>query len=251
MSGERWNTHGRADPTNASHEAAEPRGGPVNAAEPLLGRLRALDTCAVSDALDTLGLAGATTGLTPLWAVPGPVAGRVRTVLAGPPKSGGPTEHIATAAIEAAGPGDVLVIANNGRVDVSCWGGILTLAAARRGIGAVVVDGAMRDIAECDEQDFPVFGRAVVPVSARGRIVQLAMGGPVQVAGVIVEQGDYVLADRNGVVFVPAGDLERVLGLAERVVAREAGMAEAVRAGQPVMEVMHDSRFPTVEETTS
>jgi regulator of RNase E activity RraA len=251
MSGERWNTHGGSDPTNASHEAAEPRGGPVNAAEPRLGRLRALDTCAVSDALDTLGLAGATTGLTPLWAVPGPVAGRVRTVLAGPPKSGGPTEHIATAAIEAAEPGDVLVIANSGRVDVSCWGGILTLAAARRGIGAVVVDGAMRDIAECDEQDFPVFARAVVPVSARGRIVQLAMGGPVQVAGVIVEQGDYVLADRNGVVFVPAGDLERVLGLAERVVAREAGMAEAVRAGQPVTEVMHDSRFPTVEETTS
>lgn len=221
------------------------------AADSLLTRLRTVDTCAVSDALDTLGLAGATTGLGPLWAVPGAVAGRVRTVLAGPPESGGPAQHIATAAIEAAEPGDVLVIANDGRVDVSCWGGILTLAAGRRGIGGVVVDGAMRDIAECDEQGFPVFGRAVVPVSARGRIVQLAMGGPVRVAGVLVEQGDYVLADRNGVVFVPSGDLERVLGLAERVVAREAGMAEAVRAGQPVTDVMHDSRFPAVEEATS
>jgi len=49
-----------------------------------LDRLRALDSCAVSDALDTLGLPGAITGVGPLWAVPAPVAGRVRTVLAGP-----------------------------------------------------------------------------------------------------------------------------------------------------------------------
>jgi regulator of RNase E activity RraA len=218
----------------------------VNAADPV-DRLRALDTCAVSDALDTLGLAGATTGLGPLWAVPGPIAGRVRTVLAGPPESGGPAQHIAAAAIEAADPGDVLVIAG-GRPDVSCWGGILTLAAGRRGIGGVVVDGACRDIAESEEHGFPVFGRAVVPVSARGRIVQLAMGEPIQVAGTTVEEGDLVLADRNGVVFVPAAESERVLRLAERIVARENGMAEAVRAGQPVTEVMHDSRFPTVEE---
>lgn len=220
----------------------------MSSADLLLGRLRALDTCAVSDALDTLGLAGATTGLTPLWDVPGPVAGRVRTVLAGPRESGRPAQHIAAAAIDAAEPGDVLVIANGGRVDVSCWGGILTLAAGRRGIGGVVVDGAMRDIAECEELGFPVFGRAVVPVSARGRIVQLAMGGPIEVAGVTVEQGDLVLADRNGVVIVPARHAERVLALGERIVAREVDMADAVRAGQAVTAVMHDSRFPTVEE---
>jgi regulator of RNase E activity RraA len=219
--------------------------------EPLLGRLRTLDTCAVSDALDALGRPGATTGLAPLWPVPAPVAGRVRTVLAGPRESDGPAQHIGAAAVEVAQPGDVLVIANGGRVDVSCWGGILAVAARHRGIGGVVVDGAMRDIAECAELGFPVFGLAVVPVSARGRIVQLAMGEPVQVAGVTVEQGDYVLADRNGVVFVPAGDLERVLDLAVRIVAREAGMVEAVRAGQAITEVMHDSRFPTVEGPAS
>jgi 2,4-dichlorophenol 6-monooxygenase len=215
-----------------------------------LERLRRLDSCAVSDALDTLGLPGATTGLGPLWAVPGPVAGRVRTVLAGPAEPGRPAQHIAAAAIEAAGPGDVLVIANAGRVDVSSWGGILTLAAGRRGIGGVVIDGACRAIAESEEQAFPVFGRAVVPVSARGRIVQLAMEEPVEVAGTAVHPGDLVLADRNGVVFVPAAELERVLSLAERIVARESAMAEAVRSGHPVTEVMHDNRFPTVEEAT-
>jgi len=214
----------------------------------LLHRLRALDTCAVSDALDTLNLPGATTGIGPLWAVPGPIAGRVRTVRVGPRTSGSPAQHVAAAAVEAADPGDVLVIANGGRTDVSSWGGILTLAARRRGIGGVIIDGACRDIAESAEQGFPVYGRAVVPVSARGRIVQLAMEEPVEVAGVLVRPGDAVLADRNGVVFVPETVLDRVISLAERIVAREIAMAEAVRAGQPVTEVMHDSRFPTIEE---
>jgi regulator of RNase E activity RraA len=214
----------------------------------LLHRLRALDTCAVSDALDTLNLPGATTGIGPLWAVQGPIAGRARTVLVGPRTSGNPAQHVAAAAIEAAHPGDVLVIANGGRTDVSSWGGILTLAARRRGIGGVVIDGACRDIAESAEQEFPVYGRAVVPVSARGRIVQLAMEEPVEVAGVLVRPGDAVLADRNGVVFVPQTALDRVISLAERIVAREIAMAAAVRAGQPVTEVMHDSRFPTIEE---
>jgi regulator of RNase E activity RraA len=214
----------------------------------MLDRLRALDTCAVSDALDTLNLPGATTGIRPLWAVTGPVAGRVRTVQAGPRRSGKPAQHIAASAIEAAEPGDVLVIANDGRTDVSCWGGILTLAARRNGIGGVVIDGACRDIAESAEQGFPVFGRAVVPVSARGRIVQLAMDEPVEFAGLVVHPGDVVLADQNGVAFVRAEDLEKVITLAERIVAREQNMAEAVKAGQPVTEVMHDSKFPAIEE---
>ncbi|BBG03007.1 MULTISPECIES: RraA family protein [Pseudonocardia] len=213
-----------------------------------LTRLPGLDSCAVSDALDTLGLPGATTGIGPLWPVSEPVAGRVRTVLAGPPSSSGPARHIAAEAIGAAGAGDVLVIANGGRLDVSCWGGILTVAAAHRGISGVVVDGAMRDIAECEEHGFPVFGRAVVPVSARGRIVQVAMGGPIRVAGVDVADGDLVLADRSGVVFIPAADAGRVLDLADRIVERETAMAAAVGAGRPVTDVMHDSRFPTVEE---
>jgi regulator of RNase E activity RraA len=217
----------------------------------MLDRLRALDSCAVSDALDTLGLPGATTGIRPLWAVRDPVAGRVRTVLAGPRPSDRPGQHIAAAAIEGAEPGDVLVIANAGRTDVSCWGGILTLAAARRSLGGVVIDGACRDIAESEAHGFPVFGRAVVPVSARGRIVQLAMDEPVAFAGVTVHPGDAVLADRNGVVFVPAAELGRVIALAERITAREAAMADAVLAGQPVTEVMHDSKFPAAGDASS
>jgi regulator of RNase E activity RraA len=220
----------------------------LDASGPDLARLRELDTCAVSDALDTLRLPGATSGLGPLWPVRAQVVGRARTVLAGPRQSGRPGEHIAAAAIDAADAGDVIVIANSGRLDVSSWGGILTAAASRRGVRGVIVDGACRDIAESEELGFPVFGRAVVPVSARGRIVQLDMEVPVSIAEVTVHPGDFVVADRNGVVFIPAADFERVVTLAQRIVAREVGMAQAVRAGQPVADVMHDSRFPAIEE---
>jgi regulator of RNase E activity RraA len=144
----------------------------------MLDRLRALDSCAVSDALDTLNLPGATTGIGPLWAVRKPVVGRVRTVLAGPRQSDRPAQHIAAAAIEAAEPGEVLVIANEGRTDVSSWGGILTLAARRRALGGVIIDGACRDIAESEEQGFPVFGRGNARQQVpHGRVGRLTLRG--------------------------------------------------------------------------
>ncbi|RKS68266.1 regulator of RNase E activity RraA [Actinomadura pelletieri DSM 43383] len=213
-------------------------------------RLRSLDVCAVSDALDTLGLPGATVGLAPMWPSPGTVAGRVRTVKAGPRAAAGPTTHIASPAVASARPDDVIVIDNRGRTDVSCWGGLLAEAAAAAGVAGVVVDGACRDVPECAGLDLPLFARAAVPVSARGRIVQDAMDVPVQIRGVRVRSGDLVVADRNGVAFIAAEHGERVIALAERITAREAAMAAAVRAGRSIVEVMHDSQFPaaTAEE---
>jgi regulator of RNase E activity RraA len=213
----------------------------------LVQRLAALDACSVSDALDTLGLPGAVTGIRPLWPVERVIAGRARTIQAAPRTPDSTGQHIASPLIAVADAGDVAVIANRGREDVSCFGGILAVAALERGMAGVVIDGACRDIAESDELGLPIFGRAVVPVSARGRIVQTAMDEPVEFAGVTVRSGDYVVADRSGVVFVPEAECERVVSLAERIVAREQAMVEAVRAGESVLEVMHDSRFPKVE----
>jgi regulator of RNase E activity RraA len=214
----------------------------------LLARLAQLDSCAVSDALDSYGLPGATTGVRPLWPVPRVLAGVARTVTAGPKVAGGPAGHIAASAIDAASPGDVIVVANAGRLDVSCWGGILTRAARVRGVAGVVIDGACRDIGEGEHLDFPVFGRAVVPVSARGRIVEVASGQPVDFAGVRVGPGDLVIADRDGVAFIPRDRAADIVTFAERIVAREETMAAAVLAGEPVTSVMHDTSFPVREE---
>ncbi len=220
---------------------------PTATDQDIVRRLAALDTCAVSDALDTLGLEGAVIGVRPLWPVRRVVAGRARTVQAGPRRADGPTTHIASPLVDQAVAGDVVVIANQGRVDVSCWGGILAVAAQRHGVAGVVIDGACRDIAESETLDLPVYGRAVVPVSARGRIIQEDMDVPVPFGPVTVNPGDYVLADQCGVVFVGPDQADRVVGLAERIVRREDKMVEGVNAGRPVTEVMHDTQFPTAE----
>lgn len=223
----------------------------VNAASAaLVDRLRVLDACAVSDALDTLGLPGAVTGLAPQGRVDRPTAGRVRTVKAGPKSATGAAVHIATPLVAGAEAGDVVVIDNKGRTDVSCWGGLLAEAAVQRGIAGVIVDGACRDVQESEEAGLPLFARAAVPVSARGRIVQESMDEPIQVGTVSVRSGDLVIADWNGVVFVPADRAEEVLELAERILVRETAMAEAVRSGRNVAEVMHDSQFPVVTART-
>lgn len=216
-----------------------------------VARLRELDVCAVSDALDMLNRRGVTTVVSPMWPVTGVVAGVARTVQAGPRSPGGPADHIGAAAVDASGPVHVLIIANAGREDVSCWGGLLSQAARRNGIAGVVIDGACRDIAESEAVRFPVFARRAVPTSARGRIVQVSMDEPVDFAGLVIASGDYVIADRTGVTFISAEQIDHVLLLAERIAQREAAMSEQVTAGRPIRAVMHDSKFPTLDDRPS
>jgi regulator of RNase E activity RraA len=214
-------------------------------------RLSRLDSAALSDALDALGLPGVVRGLAGITLPDAAVIGRVRTVQAGPRREEGPQAHIAAALVDQAETGDVIVIANDARTDVSCWGGLLGRAAVGRGVAGVIVDGAFRDIQENADLGLPVFARAAVPVSARGRIVQHSMDDRITIDGVDVDAGDWVVADRTGVVFVKGIDAGRVVAFAERITEREAGMLAAVAAGDPVADVMHDSRFPSVDEGDS
>ncbi len=213
----------------------------------LLERLERLDTCAVSDALDRLQLRGATIGIRPLWPCPR-IVGRAVTVKIVPAGIAKPSVHLATPAIEAAEPGDVVVVDNAGRTDVSSWGDILSNAALTRGVRGVVIDGACRDIDGSREIGFPVFGKAVVPVTARGRIIQESFNTPIQVAGVQVRPGDLLIADGSGAVFIPREKASEVIEVGKRLAAREAAMVEAGRAGRSVVDVMHDTQFDAALE---
>jgi 4-hydroxy-4-methyl-2-oxoglutarate aldolase len=214
-------------------------------ADEVTTRLAQLDTCACSDALDRLGLPGAVLGLASLGA-PRRIAGRVVTVRVGPRTDDVARPHLGARAIAAAAPGEVIVVDHRGRLDVSAWGGILSLAARERGVAGVIVDGACRDLDDARSLGFPVFARAGVPVSARGRIVEEAFNEPVAIAGVGVAPGDYVVADASGVVFVAGARVEEVVELAWAIAERETAMAEAVRAGASIIEVMHDDRFEEI-----
>jgi len=200
-------------------------------------RLARLDSCAVSDALDRLGLPGVVSGIRPM-AGSHKIAGRVVTVKLASAEGRTSKQHLATAAIEASGAGDVLVIEHRSREDCAGWGGILSRAAKARGIAGTLVEGSVRDVDESREIGFPVFARAAVPMTARGRIVEEGWNVPVDIGGVEVHPGDFVVADGSGVVFVKKSRIEEVLLAAEEIAAREGAMAEAVEAGKPVSRVM-------------
>ena len=210
-----------------------------------LDRLERLDTCAVSDALDHLRLGGATVGIRPLWPC-GKIVGRAVTVKVVPAGLTPPGHHLASPAVETSEPGDVIVIDNAGRTDVSSWGDILSNAAQVKGVRGVVVDGACRDIDGSREIGFPVYGRAVVPVTARGRVIQESFNTLIQCGGVQVRPGDLVIADGSGVVFIPRERVPEVIEVAERVRNREAAMIESVRAGRSVVDVMADQAFGAI-----
>lgn len=111
-----------------------------------LERLGALDSNTISDALDFLGLPGATYGLRPLWDCPA-VVGRASTVQLGPKTDAAPAVHLISPVIDAiTEEGRVLVIAG-GIEGVSCWGDILANAAVARQIRGSIIDGCSRDIA--------------------------------------------------------------------------------------------------------
>ena len=107
-----------------------------------------------------------------------------------------------------------------------------------RRIEGTIVDGPVRDVDESADVGYTVFARAVVSSTARGRIVEHDFNVAVMIGGIAVSPGDLVLADGSGVVFITAENAEAVITKAEDIAAREAAMADAVRAGKPVGEVM-------------
>jgi regulator of RNase E activity RraA len=206
--------------------------------DPHVQRLRRLDACAVSDALDKLGLPGAVTGI-PQRSGAGRIAGRAVTMKVGPgAPPPGPPRHLGCTAIELAGPDDVIVVEQTSDVEAGCWGGLLTLGAKLRGVAGVIADGPLRDVDEAIAYAFPIFARSLTSLTARGRVVELGTQVPLRLGDVPVVPGDCVLADRSAVIVIAAAHVERVLDAAEAIVAKEAAMAKALLAGTPITEVM-------------
>uniref|UniRef100_A0A071MGU9 Putative 4-hydroxy-4-methyl-2-oxoglutarate aldolase n=1 Tax=Burkholderia cenocepacia TaxID=95486 RepID=A0A071MGU9_9BURK len=201
-------------------------------------RLRRLDCCAVSDAMDRLGLEGSVSGLAQLSG-DARIAGRVVTVKLGtgePPPV--PPVHLGCNAIETAGAFDVIVVEQRSGVEAGSWGGLLTLGAKVRGVAGVIADGLVRDIDEALAYGFPVFARGTTAKTARGRVVEMGTGVSVQIGALHVEAGDYVIADRSATIFIRAADIERVLDAAEAIVVKELAMAKALLDGTPISQVM-------------
>jgi 4-hydroxy-4-methyl-2-oxoglutarate aldolase len=202
-------------------------------------RLARLDACAVSDALDQMGLPPSVTGLLAL-SVRRRVSGRVTTVKlsAGEPPSGALPRHLGTAAIDACAPGAVIVVEQRTGIECAGWGGILSNAARGRGVSGVIIDGLARDVDEAAEIGFPVYARGATARTARGRIRESETGGIISVGDIIVKDGDYVVVDSSGAAFIPGDRVANVLTAAERIATKEGVMTKSVLDGARVSDVM-------------
>jgi regulator of RNase E activity RraA len=203
----------------------------------LRARLAALDSCALSDALDSLGLPPAVVGLPPLTVVK-PICGQVMTVKLAAGKPAHSPRHLCTAAIEAAMPGDVIVIEHSSGAVCAGWGGVLSAGAQVKGVEGVVIDGPARDLDEAHALGFPVYGRSAISRTARGRAYEIDFNCEVKIGDVTVVPGDVVFADSSGVVFLPATQVEEIIRRAERIAERERLMIQALRAGDRITEVV-------------
>lgn len=140
-------------------------------------------------------------------------------------------------AVELARPGDVLVIDAGGHTTNAPWGDVTTRAAIENGVVAAVIDGAVTDTADVAALDFPVFARARSTRTARG----LGIGGDVGVAvsagGAVVEPGDVALGNEEGVLFVPAAEIEAAAEYAVEKREREREIVERIEAGESLADL--------------
>ncbi|MEV6822125.1 DUF1932 domain-containing protein [Nocardiopsis dassonvillei] len=178
-------------------------------------------TAAIGDGRDRLGFVSSR--VRPVW--PGAsVTGRALTVLTRPGDN-----RALHRALTLARPGDVLVVDGGGDTSRALLGELIAERALNRGVRGMVVDGAVRDADELRDLGFPVWAAGISPAGpykdGPGHV-----GRTVSVGGAVCSTGDIVVADGDGVFFVPRLEAEQTLSAAREVVAEEERRRGAIRA---------------------
>ena len=199
-------------------------------------RFEKLSSTNVSDAMDALGLRGATRGIRPMiekWRkLVGPAV-TMRMTAAGvtPQKT-----HLGMNAIAAAQPGDVIVIDNAGRDNCTVWGDIMAKTAKKMGVAGTVINGVCRDRPALIESGYAVFSKGCYMRTGKDRVYVDAVNVPVTLSDIQVRPGDIVIGDDTGVVVVPDSVAERVAEIAENIDKKEKEILALVEQGHTLRE---------------
>lgn len=139
-------------------------------------------------------------------------------------------------------PGDVIVLACHGAMQTAMWGGLMSTLSAKAGIAAGIVDGAIRDVDEIRDLNFPVWYRGTVPrpspTAVHGRTEPVQVNVPVVIGGQVIEPGDIVVADENGIAVVPSAQAEDVLAGTRLQMGKEKVIREKINSGASVLELL-------------
>jgi regulator of RNase E activity RraA len=135
-------------------------------------------------------------------------------------------------------PGEVPVLACGGPTDwIAPWGELLSTAARARGAAGCVTDGLVRDVARIRAMRLPVFHGGIGPLDTKGRAEMVEKDSPIDMAGVRVAAGDWVMGDVDGVVFIPAGQADAVFRAALDKIAAEDTTRAELEAGDSLRAV--------------
>ncbi|GIK87495.1 MAG: demethylmenaquinone methyltransferase [Betaproteobacteria bacterium] len=204
-------------------------------------RLAACYTGAVHDVLRGMGhervvLPPAIKPLDPAWKLAGPVwtvSGRIdRTTSRDETLLGWCT-------LLAKAPSGHVVVCQPHNHEVAMMGELSAQTLAARGVLGYVVDGGSRDTDLVLKQGFPVFAAFLTPSDIVRRWMPDAYGAPIDIGGVAIRTGDWLLGDRDGVVIVPREVAEEAVARTEEVVATESDMRRALVGGMDPVEAFH------------
>ncbi|HEU0094445.1 MAG TPA: RraA family protein [Vicinamibacteria bacterium] len=131
--------------------------------------------------------------------------------------------------LDEAPPGSVMVEVLEDGLDIAGVGNLMATTAKVRGLAGMVIDGGARDIEELEEIGFPVWSRSQTPATSVGRYVPVARNVPVTCGGVVVRTGDWIVADKTGVVVVPVEFLPQVLKLLRQYDDKETKMVPLIK----------------------
>ena len=202
----------------------------------VIERLAALPTASISDAMDSLGLHGTLQGLAGLtydFRATGPAF----TVQYAPAGEGrGSVGDF----LDDVPPGAVIVIDNEGRTDVTVWGGIMTEVAAERGIAGTIINGVCRDIATSLEHNYPLFSRGKFMRTGKDRVQLVAVQTEVTINDVRISPSDIICADADGVLAVPQVRAAEIAGIAEGIEDTEARIVASVKNGSTLVQARMD-----------
>ena len=141
-------------------------------------------------------------------------------------------------ALNVAARGQILVLANGGGTQGALWGDVACTFAAHKGIAGVVADGPVRDIDALREMDFPVWATSISPSHPEKRGPG-SVNVPIVVDGVLVEPGDVIVADGDGVLAIPQAHLARTLEGARQRAEREVAIRKRIKAGESLFQILN------------
>ena len=207
--------------------------------DPNVQRASKLDTTALSDALDRLGIPGQCLGIKPLDHR-FRVAGRAYTLLYGP--AGVPPGTVGDF-IDEVPEGSVIVIDNGGRENATVWGDILTMVAHHRKIAGTVIDGACRDTHLAREIGYALFSRSYSMRTGKDRVQLEAVNSPVNIGDARVDAGDILRGDADGVIAIPKAHENDILTVAEEIDAVEEKIRRAVQSGMTLSDARRQHKY--------